>query len=233
LDGDLELLGRLALAFGLSAAIGLERELRQKSAGLRTYTLVGLGAALFSLAGAYGFGDVPPAPGIPRDPSRVAAQVVTGIGFIGAGLIFVRRESVRGLTTAAGVWLTAAVGLAAAAGEALLAVAATVAHMVVAFGFPSIARRLPSPRTARAMARVTYLDGLGVLRVAIAVCTQAGFSVVDISTQQIDPATGADPGTVAVRLELQGVGDAEALQASLADLDGVLAASVDRPDDAD
>jgi putative Mg2+ transporter-C (MgtC) family protein len=114
--GDLELVGRLALALVLSAAIGLEREWRQKSAGLRTYTLVGLGAALFSIAGAYGFQDELGNTGVPRDPSRVAAQVVSGIGFIGAGLIFVRQDAVRGLTTAAGVWLTAAVGLAAAAG---------------------------------------------------------------------------------------------------------------------
>src|SRR5262245_53257502 len=115
--GTLELLGRLALALALSAAIGCEREWRQKSAGLRTYTLVGLGAALFSIAGAYGFHDEIGNASVPRDPSRVAAQVVSGIGFIGAGLIFVRQDAVRGLTTAAGVWLTAAVGLAAAAGQ--------------------------------------------------------------------------------------------------------------------
>ena len=110
MPGEWELLGRLALTLVLSAAIGLERELRQKSAGLRTYTLVGIGAALFSLAGAYGFAGEPG----PRDPSRVAAQVVSGIGFIGGGLIFVRQDAVRGLTTAAGVWVTAAIGLAAA-----------------------------------------------------------------------------------------------------------------------
>jgi putative Mg2+ transporter-C (MgtC) family protein len=233
MDGDLELLGRLALALVLSAAIGLERELRQKSAGLRTYTLVGLGAALFSLAGAYGFAEVPTTSGVPRDPSRVAAQVVTGIGFIGGGLIFVRRDSVRGLTTAAGVWLTAAVGLAAAAGQVLLAVVTTAAYMVVAFGFPYVTRRLPQPRTARTVARVTYLDGRGVLREAIAVCTHSGFSVADIATQRHDPGEGDEPGTVTVRLELQGTGDSEALRASLAELDGVLAAGVDRPDDAE
>src|SRR3954471_18807516 len=88
----------LGLALVLSAAIGLERELRQKSAGLRTHTLVGLGAALFTLAGAYGFPDIDR--GQSFDPARVAAQVASGIGFIGGGLIFVRRDSVHGLTTA-------------------------------------------------------------------------------------------------------------------------------------
>src|ERR687889_647850 len=130
MPGDLELVGRLGLALVLSAAIGLERELRQKSAGFRTYTLVGLGAALFSVAGAYGFQEELGGPGVPRDPSRVAAQVVTGIGFIGGGLIFVRRDAVRGLTTAATVWLAAAVGMAAGAGLPVLAAGATVGHFV-------------------------------------------------------------------------------------------------------
>src|SRR5919107_6350366 len=176
MPGDLELVGRLGLALVLSAAIGLERELRQKSAGFRTYTLVGLGAALFSVAGAYGFQEELGAEGVPRDPSRVAAQVVSGIGFIGGGLIFVRQDAVRGLTTAAGVWLTAAVGLAAAAGQVVLAVATTAAYMVVAFGFPSISARLPRPRSALRIVHVTYLDGRGVLRDAIERATHAGFA---------------------------------------------------------
>src|SRR5580700_6425957 len=102
----------LALALVLSALIGLEREFRQKSAGLRTYTLVGLAAALIMLVSKYGFGDVLSAGRVVLDPSRVAAQIVTGIGFIGGGVIFMRREVVQGLTTAAIVWLTAGVGMA-------------------------------------------------------------------------------------------------------------------------
>ena len=82
---------------------------------MRTYTLVGVGSALFMLISKYGFFDVLVPNEVVLDPSRVAAQIVSGIGFLGAGLIFVRRDSVRGLTTAAGVWLTAAVGAAAGA----------------------------------------------------------------------------------------------------------------------
>jgi putative Mg2+ transporter-C (MgtC) family protein len=108
--------GELGLALLLSAAIGIEREMRQKSAGLRTYTLVGTGAALFMLISKYGFTDVLQTGRVVLDPSRVAAQIVSGIGFLGAGLIFVRRDSVRGLTTAAGVWVTAAIGLTATGG---------------------------------------------------------------------------------------------------------------------
>ncbi len=233
MDGDLELVGRLGLALVLSAAIGLERELRQKSAGLRTYTLVGLGAALFSIAGAYGFAGELGTEGVPRDPSRVAAQVVTGIGFIGGGLIFVRRDAVRGLTTAAGIWLTAAVGIAAAAGQVALSIFTTAAYMIVAFGFPRLTDRLPRPRTAMTVAQVTYVDGRGVLREAIERCTHAGFAVVDISTRRLDPGEGAEPGTVTVRLELQGTGDPAELRQDLAELDGVLAVNVDRPDDAE
>lgn len=133
----------LATAFGLSAAIGLEREIRRKSAGLRTYTIVGTSAALIVLISKYGFGDVL-APGrIVLDPSRVAAQIVTGIGFIGAGLIFVHGEKVRGLTTAATVWLVTAVGMACGSGLRLLALAVTVAYFIVALVFPLILRLLP------------------------------------------------------------------------------------------
>jgi putative Mg2+ transporter-C (MgtC) family protein len=102
--------GELGLALLLSALIGIEREVRQKNAGLRTHTLVGVGAALFMLISKYGFTDVLEPGRVVLDPSRVAAQIVTGVGFLGAGLIFVRRDSVRGLTTAAAIWITAAVG---------------------------------------------------------------------------------------------------------------------------
>src|SRR5580700_6599512 len=132
----------LGLAFLLSAAIGLEREIRRKSAGLRTYTVVGTGAALFLLISKYGFTDVLAKDLVVLDPSRVAAQIVTGIGFIGAGLIFVKQDHVQGLTTAATVWLVTAIGMACAAGLLLLAVAATIAYFIVAFVFPRLMRFL-------------------------------------------------------------------------------------------
>ena len=132
----------LGLAFVLSAAIGFERELRRKSAGLRTYTVVGTSAALFLLISKYGFTDVLAKGAIVLDPSRVAAQIVTGIGFIGAGIIFVQGNRVKGLTTAATVWLVTAVGMACAAGLPWLALAVTAAYFVVALVFPPLVRRL-------------------------------------------------------------------------------------------
>jgi putative Mg2+ transporter-C (MgtC) family protein len=133
----------LGTAFLLSAAIGLEREIRHKSAGLRTYTVVGVSAALFLLISKYGFTDVLEAGRVLLDPSRVAAQIVTGIGFIGAGLIFVKGQRVAGLTTAATVWLVTGVGMACGAGLPLLALAVTGAYFVVALVFPLLSRLLP------------------------------------------------------------------------------------------
>ncbi|QMV19449.1 MgtC/SapB family protein [Granulicella sp. 5B5] len=132
----------LGIAFVLSASIGLEREIRHKSAGLRTYTVVGTAAALFLLVSKYGFTNVLVEGRIVLDPSRVAAQVVTGIGFIGAGMIFVKGDHVNGLTTAATMWLVTAIGMACGAGLPWLALGTTIAYFVVALVFPSIIRRI-------------------------------------------------------------------------------------------
>jgi putative Mg2+ transporter-C (MgtC) family protein len=134
----------LGAAFLLSASIGLEREIRHKSAGLRTYTVVGTAAALFLLISKYGFTDVLVDGRVVLDPSRVAAQIVSGIGFIGAGLIFVRQDRVNGLTTAATVWLVTGIGMACGAGLPLLAIAVTVAYFIVALIFPRLMRLLPN-----------------------------------------------------------------------------------------
>jgi putative Mg2+ transporter-C (MgtC) family protein len=123
--------GQLGLAFLFSSLIGLEREWKQKDAGLRTYTVVGIGAALFMLISKYGFGDVVIKGQVVLDPSRVAAQIVSGLGFIGAGVIFVHRGSVKGLTTAAGIWLAAAIGAACAAGLPVLAALATGGYLLL------------------------------------------------------------------------------------------------------
>lgn len=126
-----ELLLRLLLAVGLGAAIGLEREWRQKPAGLRTNILIAVGAALFtvlSLRLTISGGT----------PDRIAAQVVTGIGFLGAGAIMRSGQSVHGMTTAATIWVNAAIGMAAGAGEFLIAMLATAVTLVVLVVLPPI-----------------------------------------------------------------------------------------------
>ncbi len=119
-----ELLVRLVVALILGSAIGIEREYRSKDAGFRTHFLVALGSALFTVVSMYGF------PGDSADSSRVAAQVVSGIGFLGAGMIIFQRNFIRGLTTAAGLWVTAAVGMACGTGNYFIAVATTVLVLV-------------------------------------------------------------------------------------------------------
>jgi putative Mg2+ transporter-C (MgtC) family protein len=139
---DVELVLRLVLAALLGATIGFERELRQKSAGLRTNTLIGLGAALFTLMSIELAGGESGA-----DPTRIAAQIVTGIGFLGAGAILRTGASVHGLTTAATVWVNAAVGVAAGGGRYVLAITATGITLVALLALTRlenlIARRNP------------------------------------------------------------------------------------------
>src|SRR5215831_11100242 len=123
----LEALVRIAVAAGLGGLVGLERELDEKAAGLRTHMLVAVGSALFTMVGAYGFEDFPSRS---VDPTRIAAQVVTGIGFLGAGIIFRQGFTIRGLTTAASLWLAAAIGMASGAGFWMGAVITTVVALI-------------------------------------------------------------------------------------------------------
>jgi len=143
-------LGELGLAFVLASLIGLERELRGKHAGLRTQSIVGVAAALTMIVSKYGFFDVVGIEGVSFDPSRVAAGVLTGIGFIGAGLILARNGVVHGLTTAAAVWITAAIGLASGSGLWLIAIAATLLYFISVIGYTQVVKRLPQHHADRA-----------------------------------------------------------------------------------
>jgi putative Mg2+ transporter-C (MgtC) family protein len=139
-----EVLLRVILAGIFGGAIGAEREIREREAGLRTHMLVSIGAALFTLVSAYGFNDFhfSNASGITYDPTRIAAQVVTGIGFLGAGAIIRQGLSVRGLTTAASLWVVAAIGIATGAGYYSGAFITTVVVLVSLWPLRIIAYRL-------------------------------------------------------------------------------------------
>src|SRR3954447_8172381 len=146
MPSEAQLVLRLLLAAGLTGALGIERELTEQPAGVRTHMLVGMGAALFAIVSAYGFAALSPTPGSAAafDPTRIAAQIVVGIGFLGAGVIVKSGGSVRGLTTAASFWITAAIGTAAGFGMILIALATTVITLVALVGgrpFRSILRR--------------------------------------------------------------------------------------------
>ena len=139
-----ESLLRLALAAILGGLIGVERELREREAGLRTHLLVSLGSALFTIVSAYGFhAFLESGQSVVRaDPTRIAAQIVTGIGFLGAGAIIRQGLSVRGLTTAATLWVVAAVGLACGAGYYSAAVIATALVLLALYPLRIIAYRI-------------------------------------------------------------------------------------------
>ena len=145
---------RLLVAGALGAAIGVDREYRAKEAGFRTHFLVALGSALFMIVSKYGFEDLLGKEGIGLDPSRIASQVVTGIGFLGAGTIIIQKLFVRGLTTAAGVWVTAAIGLAVGAGQYWLGVSATALTLIGLEGLGYIFRKF-SQRTINMTFNVT------------------------------------------------------------------------------
>lgn len=152
-----ELILRLGLAALLGAVIGFEREVQNHPAGARTHALVALGSALFTIAGAYGFTDT----GEVLDPSRVAGQVATGVGFIGAGAILRSGLNVRGLTTAATLWLAAALGVAMAAGAYPAAFVATAATIILLLGLQVLRPVLERP--GRHTLAIVYEPGHGTL----------------------------------------------------------------------
>ncbi|MFR2006518.1 MgtC/SapB family protein [Alistipes putredinis] len=137
---------RLVLAALFGTIIGLDREYREKEAGFRTHFLVSLGSALMMIVSQYGFSEILTHDGVSLDPSRIAAQVVSGIGFIGAGTIIFNHQIVRGLTTVASLWATAGIGLTAGAGMSWLALAATILTLVALEGLSLVFRSLGSRR---------------------------------------------------------------------------------------
>jgi putative Mg2+ transporter-C (MgtC) family protein len=139
-----EVVVRLVVAAALGGAIGIERELREREAGFRTHLLVSLGAALFTLVSAYAWTDFSFSArhGVTFDPTRIAAQIVTGIGFIGAGAIIRFGLSIRGLTTAATLWMVAAIGMACGAGFYWAAVAATGLALLALWPLRIVSRRM-------------------------------------------------------------------------------------------
>jgi putative Mg2+ transporter-C (MgtC) family protein len=144
-----EVVLRLVLASLLCGAIGFERETRDQPAGFRTHILLGLGAALFTLVSAYGFEPFTRAAlgggGLQFDPTRIAAQIIAGVGFLGAGAIIRQGRDVRGLTTAASLWATSAIGMAVGAGYLFGAAAATVLAIATLYALRGLRSSIISP----------------------------------------------------------------------------------------
>lgn len=219
-----DLIARLLLAALLGSLIGLERERLHWVAGLRTHMLVCVGSTLIMIVSAYGFAGALDRPDVTLDPSRVAAQVVSGIGFLGAGTILLRQEIVRGLTTAASLWAVAAVGLAVGGGLYLAAVSTTVLILAILMGLKPLERRL--------MVRRQQLQAL-VLRIDTRLTSQADIEAALVKggvwLQHIEAHPGAGPAQQELQLVIRAgtVDDVAAVMKYLGALPGVLAIAPD------
>jgi putative Mg2+ transporter-C (MgtC) family protein len=210
---------RVAVAAALGGAVGLERELREREAGFRTHMLVAVGSALFTLVSAYGFRDFLLNGGsvVRADPTRIAAQIVTGIGFLGAGAIIRQGLSIRGLTTAATLWVVAAIGLAAGAGYYSAAVITTLLALFSLWPLRIAAHIFTSrfrTETGRLLAQLPAGTGPGELITEI---ERLGGRL-----QALEISHEADRRTVLLDVTLPPRADAPRIIARLAELDDVL-----------
>ena len=185
---QLDLSVRLVVAAALGLAVGFEREIHGHPAGLRTHMLVASGSALFTVLSAYAFRDFATNPANPIDPTRIAAQIVSGIGFLGAGAILKDGIVIRGLTTAASLWATSAVGMAAGAGEYVIAAVATGTILVSLWPINMLAERLHGTAVPEVQLRLSmeHLEALGQVT---GILVSHRLEIGQISTQRLGKAS--------------------------------------------
>jgi putative Mg2+ transporter-C (MgtC) family protein len=213
-----EILGRVALAAALGAVLGLERELREREAGLRTHLLVSVGSALFTIVSAYGFREflTSGANVVRADPTRIAAQIVTGIGFLGAGAIIRQGVAVRGLTTAATLWVVAAIGMAAGAGYYSAAVITTAVALAALWPLRAVAYRgVQRLRGGRGLLLVQLPAGQSPGPVIDAVEAEARVEALEVRQE-------GDRRTLELTLDVPRPELTQKLVSQLADVDNVL-----------
>jgi len=188
---------RLGLALVLGAVIGFERESREHAAGMRTNALVSLGSCLFTIISAFGFMDLLGIAHVQLDPTRIASYIVAGIGFLGAGSIFLQPETnrVRGLTTAATIWLLAAIGMACGAGLLVVALATTLLALVVLIGL-RLVERLLLPRQSPGIQHVSIEATSIADQFIVQVCDT--FARASISVEKLEVRAEQEIATVKV-----------------------------------
>lgn len=218
----------VTMAFLLCSLLGLERHFHQKNAGVKTHVLVGVGACIFTLVSAYGFGPVL-GDSVRLDPSRISAQIVSGIGFLGAGVIFVNNDTVRGLTTAATVWLSAALGMACGASMIPLACYCLAMHYLLVFIIGPLANRMPSVHS-NTRTVVEYEVGMGVLRKLMVLASSHGYKATVTSTNSIRTEKGRGMRVV---MKFEGPRPQAELLSTFSHVPGVLAVDVVQRDDLD
>jgi putative Mg2+ transporter-C (MgtC) family protein len=208
MPSDIELLGRLLLAAVLGGAVGAERELADQPAGLRTHILLTAGACLFTIISAYGFGGV-------SDPSRLAAQIVTGIGFLGGGAIVRHGLTVKGLTTAASIWATASVGVAVGAGDYVLGVGGAALVVGTLVGLRRVSATLQRWGVSREEFLLATRPGFDVERIVEAVRRER------VELRGLDREAGRDEDRVVLVVKLRPRYRPDQLLDVLGRLDGV------------
>jgi putative Mg2+ transporter-C (MgtC) family protein len=208
-----ETIARLSIAAVLGSVIGLERQRKDGPAGLRTHMLVCLGSTLVMLVSAFGFEDVLGRPAVVLDPSRIAAQVISGIGFLGAGtIIFLRPRIIRGLTTAAGLWTVAAIGLAVGAGLYLAATASTAIVLLILAVIKPLEDRMLGQRKRQVVSMnidIARTDLVGV---------QAVLKKYAIESSEIGLVPGENEGEFLLKINVGRKYDAQQLLALIAEL---------------
>ncbi|MCO5177563.1 MAG: MgtC/SapB family protein [Thermomicrobiales bacterium] len=186
---------RLLVAATLGSLIGLDRERSDRAAGLRTHALVATASALIMIVSAFGFDDAVQSGSIVLDPSRVAAQVVSGVGFLGAGVIILRQNIVRGLTTAAGVWAVAGIGLAAGSGLFAVSIIATSVFLIILVGLRPLEQAFfASKRSVHVSIQANRHQDL-----LIQVEQEATAAGLEIQLVSVEPGNGG-PSTISIRM---------------------------------
>lgn len=220
-----EIVLRLFLSALLGSIIGIERERLDWVAGLRTHMLVSVGATVFMLVSAFGFSDVVGRSNVVLDPSRVAAQVVSGIGFLGAGTIIFRREIIRGLTTAASLWTVAAIGLSVGGGLYVAATCATGVVFIILVGVKPLERRLFADKRSR-----TITLQMDQEKVSLPIIESA-IRQVDLQLLQILIQQGATIGNKQVQITLKRAKNEKIIKLieKLQEMSGVIEVCCDMP----
>lgn len=219
----------LVLAFFLSAIIGAERQRHLKSAGVRTHTLVGVGSAVFTLVSAYGFSTVI-GNDVTLDPSRIAAQIVSGIGFLGAGVIFVRQNIVNGLTTAASIWVTASIGMACGGEMPAIAIAATALYFIGVSLLPVVARLIPTVDKDQVFV-IRYKDSRGVLRAILTKATILGYDASLTDTRKLEAGKKAPTIEAHLKFRSRNHGPTDDLISALTGIKGLRSIRVTKEED--
>lgn len=223
----LQLTLRLVLALVLGGLVGLEREQNNHPAGFRTHILVCLGASLLMLLSVYGFGQFVNEPNVRLDPARLAAQVITGIGFLGAGTIMLNGNSITGLTTAASLWVVAAIGLATGAGFYYAAIVTTLFVLMILWILNKVERRWLRGKHQRAV-NIEMADLPGSLASVASVLANNGAAIRKLAVEQL---RSSDSGAAQIRITVSVIlGKSDQLMAAaeqLGALEGIRRVSIE------